>query len=171
MTNPKLGVYKLHESVKIPEKATEGSACFDIRAHFAHAEFVSVYNPANTKIKVPLNKDFRFVISPNERVLIPTGIIFDIPEGYSVRFHSRSSLALKFGLRLANSEAVIDSDYKNESFVILHNTSQYGVSIREGDRICQAELVKVQPVQLSETKTKPVQTTDRVGGFGSTGEK
>jgi len=123
----------------------------------------------NQKCHRPLDDTFTLAINPSERVLVPTGIIFDIPDGYSVRIHIRSSIALKLGLNLANGEAVIDSDYVQESFVMLQNTTNHQIEIQKGERIAQAELVWNQPVAL-ELVERPHQKTNRTGGFGSTGK-
>jgi len=104
-----------------------------------------------------------------ERVLVPTGIIFDIPEGYSVRLHSRSGLAWKDGLYLTNCEGIIDSDYVDPVFAMMTNISQSPKVINNGDRICQAELVETLQHDLTEIKEPPTQKTQRDGGFGSTG--
>jgi dUTP pyrophosphatase len=106
---------------------------------------------------------------PGDRILVPTGMIFDIPEGYSVRVHARSGTSLKQGLVLVNSEGVIDSDYIDETFVLLTNTSENGITINSGDRIAQAEMVKKEDYVIWETTSKPLPKTTRAGGMGSTG--
>jgi dUTP pyrophosphatase len=106
---------------------------------------------------------------PGDRLMVPTGLIFDIPEGYSVRVHARSGLSLKQGLVLANSEGVIDSDYIEELFILVHNISDNGISIAHGDRIAQGELVVREAYTIGEISCHPGQKTDRVGGMGSTG--
>ena len=110
------------------------------------------------------------MIYPGERALIPTGLILDIPTGYSVRLHVRSSMALKQGIALANSEGVIDSDYVEPTFVMLYNSSTSTVHILNGERICQGELVSMMDYTLDRIYAKPGSKTDRVGGFGSTGK-
>jgi dUTP pyrophosphatase len=102
-------------------------------------------------------------------MIVPTGLIFDIPEGYSLRIHARSGLSLKQGLVLVNSEAVIDSDFVHETSVLLVNTSNNPISVRHGDRIAQAELVPVLSYDFSEIKKAPKDKTSRKGGLGSTG--
>jgi dUTP pyrophosphatase len=106
---------------------------------------------------------------PGDRVLVPTGLIFDIPAGHSLRIHPRSGLSYKQGLVLANLEAVIDSDYIEETFIILTNQSDVDQTIYHGDRIAQAELIKSEEYVLWEIFDAPTQKTDRVGGLGSTG--
>ena len=101
--------------------------------------------------------------------MIPTGYILDIPEGYSVRLHPRSGLSLRHGIVLANCEAVIDSDYFDELFLLIQNNSEVSVNIHHGERLAQAELVKCEKYIIEETSVQPTQRTDRVGGLGSTG--
>lgn len=131
--------------VSIPKFATQQSACFDISAYGDH------------------------VVPAKLSMAIPTGLILDIPVGYSVRVHPRSGLAYKKGVTLLNAEGIIDSDYTNELKIILHNTSNLNFIIDHGDRIAQGELVKSLDYTLEECYTPPQQKTDRVGGFGSTG--
>jgi dUTP pyrophosphatase len=86
-----------------------------------------------------------------------------------VRLHSRSGLALKEGLILANAEGVIDSDYTQELMVMVTPINGSIVTVNNGMRICQGELVRNQPVAFTRNEFPPQQKTDRVGGFGSTG--
>ena len=171
-----LKFFKLHEDVKSPEFATSGSACFDIYSHLT--DKVVVYTMNNKKeereVKTLAGKPGTFYdavdLYPAERILVPTGLIFDIPEGYSVRIHPRSSISLKQGLMLGNAEGIIDSDYYHQTFVMLYNASADMVRIKHGERIAQGELVKTLDYSLEETIIQPEQTTERVGGFGSTGK-
>ena len=172
-----LKYFKLYDDVKEPIFSTQNSACFDVHAYFGHSKgcLVEYYDKDNIKQNGIAMKDTHldevksFKLKPGERALIPTGIIFDIPEGYSVRCHSRSGLALKEGLVLANGEGVIDSDYVNESFIIMVNNSSRILTIQHNQKVAQLELVKVECYNVVQTDVKPVQKTDRVGGFGSTG--
>jgi len=104
-----------------------------------------------------------------ERMLIPTGLIADIPPGFSIRLHSRSGLAFKQGVYLTNCEGVIDSDYVDPIFAMVTSLSNVPVKIYNGDRICQGELVRCEKYTLNESDEPPTQKTDREGGFGSTG--
>jgi|TARA_B110000263_G_scaffold239952_1_gene242682 dUTP pyrophosphatase len=165
-----LKFYKINPSVKDPFFATEGSACFDIHANFDTGDKYSVNQDTLSKTIFRPVKGNSLNIFCMERVLVPTGLIFDIPEGYSVRLHSRSGLAWKDGIYLTNCEGIIDSDYVDPVFVMMTNISQSPKSINNGDRVCQAELVEKIYHGLTETKTPPVQKTEREGGFGSTGK-
>jgi dUTP pyrophosphatase len=172
MSTPQLKVYKLHEDVVLPSFGTTESACFDLRAHLAVTP-VTFYSNRNVKYEILPSTYFnpvRLDLLPGERVLVPTGLIFDIPSGYSVRLHIRSSVAAKLGLNLANSEGVIDSDYVDPIFILLQNNSISSVEINHGERLAQAELVPLLKYELIQTEEKPGQKGDRVGGFGSTGK-
>jgi dUTP pyrophosphatase len=167
----KLKIYKTHPEVKLPSFATQEAACFDIAAQFFGKQTYNGYKETNTPFEGLLTSNNEITIMPGDRVLVPTGLIFDIPKGHSVRIHPRSGLSYKQGIVLANLEAVIDSDYFQETFIILKNTSSNKVRISNGDRIAQAELVKSLSYIIEETTEAPKQRTDRVGGLGSTGVK
>lgn len=164
----RLNVYKTHPDIVLPKFGTKQAACFDLSFQAAGKTTYSGYNSYNAPFTRELvNGTIR--IMPGDRILVPTGMIFDIPEGYSVRIHPRSGLSYKQGLILANLEAVIDSDYVQETFVLLTNRSDVDQTINNGDRIAQAELVKKEEYILWEINQAPAQKTDRDGGLGSTG--
>lgn len=165
-----LKIYKIYPDVIIPKHQTEQSACFDLSFHGVSNVPIRGYTAMNKPIERFVNyPEHTLSISPGDRIMVPTGMILDIPEGYSVRVHARSGLSLKQGLVLANSEGVIDSDYVNELMVIIHNISQNTITIKSGDRIAQAELVRSEKYVVEETPVRPILKTDRVGGMGSTG--
>ena len=163
-----LKYYKHTPQAKDPIFATRGSACFELHACFDDVETYKVRQDTLTReIEKPLRNGVLQIFTM-ERVLVPTGLIFDIPAGYSIRLHSRSGLAYKDGLYLTNCEGIIDSDYIEPVFAMMTNISQAPKSINNGDRICQAELVEKIQYDFVEIKKSPTQKTDRDGGFGST---
>jgi len=169
-----LNAYKLYPDVQIPKHATVQAACFDVRAYLGQPLYeVAGFCANNKECKSRIfdtTEGSRYIkIDPGQRLLIPTGIIFDIPKGYSVRIHARSGLALKQGMVMANSQGIIDSDYVEESKIMLLNISTDLGYIYHGDRIAQAELVRCEQYNIMETTERPTQKTDRNGGFGSTG--
>lgn len=99
---------------------------------------------------------------------IRTGIAMEIPEGYFGAIFARSGLATKRGLRPANCVGVVDSDYRGEIIVALHNDTDKCESIHEGDRIAQIVIMPYLPVQLEEVEELS-DTIRGEGGFGSTG--
>lgn len=165
-------VYRDKESAKIPEFATEGSACFDLRACLEVNDKIRAYNPHNKEMNIPV-KEIRGKLSiqlhPGFRTLVPTGLIFDIPKNHEIKIYIRSSMALKYGLTLANSVAVIDSDYTDPSYVLVFNASDTPITIQHDDRIAQAQLLPLKQYTLTERKSEIKQKTDRDGGMGSTG--
>ncbi len=165
-----LKYYKHNPKAKDPIFATRGSACFDLHACFDGVETYKVRQDTLTReIEKPLRNGV-LQIYTMERVLVPTGLVLDIPAGFSVRLHSRSGLAYTQGLYLTNCEGIIDSDYIEPVFAMMTNISQAPKSINNGDRICQAELVEMIQYDFKEIKKSPTQKTDRDGGFGSTGK-
>ena len=168
-----LRFYKLFSGVKDPKRATEGSACFDLYSFLPDNSAVSVYitHSEELEIRNRLVQNERVQVNPNERVLIPTGLIFDIPNGYSMRLYPRSGLALKQGLTLANNVGIIDSDYVDPVFAMMTNISGNTQYVKHNERVCQAELFKDHLCVLEEIDEKPDRKTDRDGGFGSTGKE
>ena len=175
MNEEKLKFFKLNDKVQLPTFATRESACFDICANLVQPGEIQYYQAISTKsvprqIAFDINNSNTFIQLNNmERMLIPTGLIADIPVGFSVRLHSRSGLAFKQGVYLANCEGIIDSDYVDPIFAMVTNISNVPVRIYNGDRICQGELVRCEKYTLDESDEAPTQKTDREGGFGSTG--
>jgi dUTP pyrophosphatase len=166
-------IFKVSENAELPVFATKGSACFDLRACLNLDEKVITYNPHNKETYLPVkqsnNNKLYINIPPSFRALVPTGLIFNIPEGHVIKIYIRSSFALKYGLMLANGTAIIDSDYCDPTYIMLYNSSDTSIVLYHGDRIAQAELVKLKNYDLVETKIRPVKNTDRTGGMGSTG--
>jgi len=169
LMKPKLQIHKLFDEAHLPTYATDWSACFDIRASIRVGDEVTVMDFNNVKRKVVYEDGISLKFG--ERVLIPTGLVFDLAEEQSLRIHPRSGIAWKNGLTLANAEGVIDADYVQQTYVMLIQTSDPDEAfvIRDGDRIAQGEIVANAQVLFTVTDTLPAEKTDRVGGFGSTG--
>jgi dUTP pyrophosphatase len=170
--SPVLKFKKLHETSIIPSYATEGAACFDFFACLYPFKAVKVYSVTNELEEIKLQYNF-LVIEPGDRILIPTGVCADIPEGHCIKIYSRSGLSLKHGLLLTNGVGVIDSDYTDEIFVSMTNNSADVVILHTDNRIAQGELVtyrktNIELVESSDFQTLP-QKGNRIGGFGSTG--
>ena len=108
-------------------------------------------------------------IEPNKTVLVPTGIAMEIPEDFVGLIYARSGLALKKGLAPANKVGVIDSDYRGEIMVALHNHSSEAAQIEGGDRIAQIVLTPYLTADF-EVASSLSETERAGGGFGSTGK-
>ena len=162
-----LKIWRTHPLVKLPAKQTEESACFDLSFQGHGHNSYTGYTRSNKEFKRVMNN--QILITPGERVMVPTGLAMDIPKGYSVRIHPRSGLSLKKGLVLANGEGVVDSDYVQEVMILVYNISDNNIEIHTGDRIAQAEMIKDVDYTIEETSVRPGVKTTRTGGMGSTG--
>ena len=166
-------VYRMNEAAELPEYATDGSACFDIKSCFKYGDRLKSYNNWNKTQEIAVKgvgtvRD-AFQLPPDMRVLIPTGLIFDIPEKHVMKMFIRSSVALKSGLVLANGTGIIDSDYVEQTYIVLVNETDSLVTITNGERLAQGLIEKALRVKIDETDVKPESTT-RDGGLGSTGK-
>ena len=110
----------------------------------------------------------KVVLKPGERTILPTGLFFEIPQGYEIQVRPRSGLAAKNGVTVLNTPGTIDSDYRGELKVILINLGDSDFEISSGDRIAQ---IVVAPVTLGKfIQVESISETERgTGGFGSTG--
>lgn len=138
-------VKKLYPEAKLPTYATDGSACFDIYSH------------TNGEVDWQSPCVFR------------TGLSFEIPEGFVMMVYSRSGHGFKEDVRLCNTVAVIDSDFRGELLIKLAcDRENWGMSVNAGDRIAQGMVIPVEQVQFEEADS--LSDTERgEGGFGSSG--
>jgi len=104
-----------------------------------------------------------------ERVLIPTGLFIELPNGYEAQVRPRSGLAIKHGLTCLNSPGTIDADYRGEIKIILVNLSREPHTVQTGDRIAQMVIGKAEQVGW-ELVTELQATARNQGGFGHTGK-
>lgn len=114
--------------------------------------------------------DGSVTIEANETKLIPTGLAMEIPVGYAGLVYARSGLASKRGLAPANKVGVIDSDYRGEVMVALHNHGTKAQTIEMGERIAQMVIAPFITANFIESETLD-DTVRGAGGFGSTGSK
>ena len=143
-----MNIKKLNEKAKIPTYGSEFSAGADL------------YACCDTNI----------TIAPHETKMIPTGLAMEIPVGYAGLIYARSGLASKKGLAPANKVGVVDSDYRGEVMVALHNHTNEEKTIEPSERIAQLVVAPFLKVEFNEVDN--LDETDRgEGGFGSTGTK
>lgn len=137
----------ISESGILPEYKTSGAAGADVCAF----------------VEEPV------VLEPGKRALIPTGLFFEIPDGFEIQVRPRSGLAFKNGVTVLNTPGTIDSDYRGELKVILINLGEEKFVVNNGERIAQ---IVVAPVtQGVFVRAETISETQRgVGGFGSTGK-
>lgn len=134
------------EGAKLPLYKTSGAAGADICA----------------LLEKPL------VIESGKSAMVPTGLFFEIPQGYEVQIRPRSGLAAKNGVTVLNTPGTIDSDYRGEINVILINLDDKPFTVNSGDRIAQMLVAPV--IQADFSIVSSLEETERgAGGFGSTG--
>lgn len=109
-------------------------------------------------------------IMPLERVMVPTGLYFQIPEGYEIQVRPRSGLAAKHGITVINAPGTIDPDYRGELKVLLVNLSNEPFEMQPGERVAQLVFARYQRLEWQEAVVLD-ETKRGVGGFGSTGVK
>ena len=107
-------------------------------------------------------------IAPGETAFIPTGIALEVPKGCAGLIYARSGMACKRGLAPANKVGVVDSDYRGESVVALHNHGAQAQTVSHGDRIAQFLITPVVTAAY-EMAQELSDTARNAGGFGSTG--
>jgi dUTP pyrophosphatase len=132
----------------LPAYATDGASGLDLAAAI-HGEIV---------------------IEPGARALVPTGLCVAIPPGFEGQVRGRSGLALRHGLLLPNAPGTIDSDYRGELQVILHNAGREPFVVQRGERIAQLVIAPVARIAWREVEVLD-ETTRAGGGFGHTGTR
>lgn len=134
------------EGAIIPEYKTAGAAGADVCAFI----------------------DKPVTLAVGQRAIIPTGLFFEIPEGFEIQVRPRSGLAAKNGVTVLNTPGTIDSDYRGELKIILINLGTEDFIINNGERIAQIIISPV--IQATFSLSSSLSETERgVGGFGSTG--
>ncbi len=124
--------------------------------------------PLSAGMDVRANLNNPMTINPMERILVPTGLYIQLPEGYECQLRPRSGLALKHGITLVNTPGTIDADYRGEIKVILINLSSEPFVINNGERICQMVVTNYARVEWETTDS--LEDSERgAGGFGHTG--
>lgn len=138
---------RLYDDSQIPTHADPYDAGWDLYAHL----------------------DEEQKILPGETVKIGTGIAVALPTGTFGGVFARSGLATKHGLRPANCTGVIDSSYRGEIIVALHNDSDDAYVVKPGERIAQLVVLPYVPVDFLFVDELD-ETSRGAGGFGSSGE-
>lgn len=143
----RINIKRIHDDAVIPTRGSASAAGYDLYA---------------CGMDEPIN------IAPGSVAKIKTGVVMEIPEGYFGAIYARSGLATKQGLRPANCVGVVDSDYRGEIMVFLHNDSNFVRTIQNGERIAQIIITPYLNVEFNEVDTLS-DTARGEGGFGSTG--
>lgn len=147
---PEIAIARLPHAagLALPAYETAGAAGMDLRA------------------AVP--EDRPILVLPGKRVLIPTGLVLEIPQGFEGQVRPRSGLALNHGITCLNTPGTIDSDYRGEVKVLLVNLGEEPFVVTRGARIAQIVFARVSRLAIAE-KGAAGGTARGSGGFGSTG--
>ncbi|MEK7104345.1 MAG: dUTP diphosphatase [Patescibacteria group bacterium] len=145
---------RVANDAKPPVFSTSGAACCDLFAYRVFGE-----RGSNS---LPLE------LLPGERVVIGSGIIFEIPRGFQGEIKPKSGLAKSSGITVLNSPGTIDSDYRDEVGIILINHGKETFFVKKGEKIAQMAFSKVEVFDFEEVDD--LSKTDRGGGFGWTGK-
>jgi len=142
-----INILRLTDSAKLPDRGSAFAAGYDLFADVAED----------------------VTILPHETKMIGTGLAMEIPEGYFGGIFARSGLSAKEGLRPANCVGVVDSDYRGEIKVALHNDGEVPRVVTSAEKIAQLVVVPFLAVDFNEV-SELSDTVRGAGGFGSTGK-
>ena len=146
MAQPRVRFQKLRPGALVPRYMSAGAAGLDLAS------------AADEAITIP----------PGGRVAVPTGLAFEIPQGFEGQVRPRSGLARKFGITLPNAPGTIDSDYRGEVMVLLANLGAEAYVVQPGDRVAQLVIAPVVTAELEEVESLE-ESKRGDGGFGHTG--
>ena len=169
---------KIDERAKIPKYAHDGDMCFDMSVIIDDGDmkpFVwddSVHTPETTENMVTVHQmgNLSYVtLEPNQSIVFHTGLKCSTPRGWGMNVYVRSSIGIKSKIRLCNGTGKVDTaQYRGELLIGLHNFGNKAKKIFNGDRVVQAEIIRIPVVRITEVKE--LSSTERgEGGFGSTG--
>ena len=158
----------LHPGVEPPRRATTASAGHDLVLCLAGGT-VRVFIDGVMELRSVETRDgtARLVLAPGEKALLPLGFKARLPVGYEAQVRPRSGTSLKTDLVIVNSPGTIDADYPDEWCVPAKNGGSAPLVLQHGERIAQMVLARFETLPF--TLGTVVRTTDRAGGFGSTG--
>lgn len=148
METVRVKFYRMDAGVKLPERAYETDACWDI---FANAEMI---------------------VQGNSKIVVPTGLKVGLMPGWELQVRTRSGLAAMFGIFVLNTPGTIDAGYRGEIGVILFNTTGKPFMFHKGYKIAQLSLKPVYSMKILEVeREEDLGISERgKGGFGSTGK-
>jgi dUTP pyrophosphatase len=167
--NPPSALFEpLHPDVAPPGRATGGSAGFDLRAYLVArrvrcSDGITVWETDTTHT----NGVWYVELPPGAMALIPLGFRARLPEGFEAQVRPRSGASFKKGLQIPNAPGTVDPDYPDEWLVPVRNGTTATMRIEHGERIAQAVFQRFEVVRWEPGVVQA--TTDRQGGFGSTG--
>jgi dUTP pyrophosphatase len=166
---PTVILERLHDDVSLPARATAGSAGFDLRAHLRDRLIRCSNGEAQYERGASdTGGEWGIELAPREMALIPLGFRTRLPHDVEAQIRPRSGQAFKHALTVPNSPGTVDSDYAEEWMVIVRNDASVPRRIVHGERIAQVVFSRFVAPELRVSLVE--RTSDRAGGFGSTGK-
>ena len=158
----------LHADVRAPRRGTAGSAGYDLPAYLS-ARSVRVFRDGAMSERpcAEAAGTYTLTLAPGEKALVPLGFKARLPAGYEAQIRPRSGTSVKTDLVIANAPGTVDADYPDEWCVPVKNGGAAPLVITHGERIAQMVLAKYEVLDFSPGIV--AKSTDRAGGFGSTG--
>jgi dUTP pyrophosphatase len=154
--------------VQPPQRGTAGSAGYDLAAFLdGRSVRVSRHNVLEERPVASARDLAALTLAPGEKALVPLGFKARLPAGYEAQIRPRSGTSVKTDLVIANAPGTVDADYPDEWCVPVKNGGTEPLVIRHGDRIAQMVLAKFEVLEFTAGVVE--RTTERAGGFGSTG--
>lgn len=137
------------------------------RSRFPLPEYATVHS-AGLDLRADLEQSIE--LKPLQRIMVPTGLFIELPEGYEAQVRPRSGLAAKHGISIVNTPGTIDPDYRGEIKVILVNLSDVPFTLEPGERIAQMVIARFEHISWNQVESLS-ETARGEGGFGHTGVK
>jgi dUTP pyrophosphatase len=161
-------IERLHEDVTLPSRATAGSAGYDVRAYLRARRVRCSDGTAQTERDADERDGVWGIdLAPREMALVPLGFRTRLPRDVEAQVRPRSGQAFRHALTIPNAPGTVDADYAEEWMVIVRNDAPVAHRVVHGERIAQVVFARFVSLELEEAAVE--RTTERAGGFGSTG--
>jgi dUTP diphosphatase len=160
---------RLHPAVELPARATRNSAGYDLKAFLMGDPQVRISRGGRQYERTPMHMDDGVALEllAGERAIVPLGFRASLPAGCEAQIRPRSGTSFRTSLVIANSPGTIDPDYNAEWGVLVRNDGSEAILIKHGERIAQMVIARYEVLDFREGEVQ--RSTDRDGGFGSTG--
>ena len=161
-------IERLHDDVTLPARATAGSAGYDVRAYLSERRVRCSDGISQTERPADVRDGMWGIdLAPGEMALVPLGFRTRLPRDIEAQIRPRSGQAFRNALTIPNAPGTVDADYAEEWMVIVRNDAPATRRIVHGERIAQVVFATYVALELQEGTVS--RTTERAGGFGSTG--
>lgn len=169
METSRVLIEPLYDDVVLPARATSGSAGHDLRAYLRDRSVaVSDGVRQGERAATMEEGEWGITLSPREMALVPLGFRTRLPEGTEAQVRPRSGQSFRHALTIPNAPGTVDADYAEEWMVIVRNDAPAARRIVHGERVAQVVFARYEAPEFVTGEV--ARTTERAGGFGSTGK-